>query len=452
MSVMMAFGWASIMILIGTLLRAKCGIFRKILAPAAVIAGILGLLFMNMAIYFEINIGTDSETFTTIVNQLFTVSFISITLMDSPDKGKNKTKSILKGALGIGLIWCFLYALTPLIGGIIAFLIGKNFNMPSLYGVLIPFAFCQGPGQSVTYGTLIEQYGWDGACMTALMFSTIGFIVAFLFGVPAARYGIKKGLAKSCGQLDEITMRGYMRPEEKVVSQQQDTFCGSNLETLSFHFAVIGLCYIIAQVFSRIFALIPGFIGTSMSSLMFLNGMYAAYIVKLILKKLHLDYLIDHTLQSKITGWTADYLIVCSFMAVSVQIISEWLVPILVISFIIAVVTFYVCLYFGQRLGGTNDFERFLGTYGMSTGTAPTGIALVRIVDPQFYTSTCVEIGACNPIANILNIPIYLLILAYSSGDIALTTLFLGLGAFSVLFLAALKITGCWGKKTFHWK
>lgn len=452
MNVMMAFGWASIMLLVGTLLRAKCGILKRMIVPSAVIAGILGLVFVNVMAHFEINAGTDSEMFTSIVNQLFTVSFISITLMDSSDKKENKTKTILKGALGIGLIWCFLYALTPLIGGAITSFIGGNFNMPTIYGMLIPFAFCQGPGQSVTYGTLIEQYGWENACMTALTFSTIGFIVAFLCGIPAARYGIKKGLAKKYGQLDEITLRGYMKPEEKTASAQKDTFCSSNIETLSFHFGVIGLCYIMAQGISEIFALIPGLLGTSMSSLMFLNGMYAAYIVKFIMRRMRIDYLLDNTLQNKITGWTADYLVVCSFMAVSVYIISAWLIPIFIISAVVTAITFAVCLFFCQRLGADNDFERFLGTYGMSTGTAPTGIALIRVVDPDFQTATCVELGACNPIANICNIPIYLMILAYSSGEMTLMGLYCGLGISSVLFLIALKVTGCWGKKTFIWK
>ena len=53
---------------------------------------------------------------------------------------------------------------------------------------------------------------------------------------------------------------------------------------------------------------------------MFMNGMYAAYIVKWIINKLHLDFLLENTLQGKITGWTADYLVVCAFMAVSVNI------------------------------------------------------------------------------------------------------------------------------------
>ena len=33
-----------------------------------------------------------------------------------------------------------------------------QFEMDGLYGLMIPFAFCQGPGQSVAFGTIKHQY------------------------------------------------------------------------------------------------------------------------------------------------------------------------------------------------------------------------------------------------------------------------------------------------------
>ena len=74
-------------------------------------------------------------------------------------------------------------------------------------------------------------------------------------------------------------------------------------------------------------------------------------------------------------------------MAVSLDVIKDWLPIILVVSLAITIVTFLVCFYFGQRFGGTNDFERTLGLYGTCTGTVPSGIALIRIVDPNFHTT-----------------------------------------------------------------
>lgn len=450
MSFMMAFGLASVMLCMGVFLRAKIPAFRNMLVPASVIGGALGIIFMNVAAGMGVDVGTDSNMYTMIVNNLFTLSFISISLTSAP-KGESNVKEMIKGTVGLGLVWCLLYALTPMVATGIVAIGGERVQMDTIYGMLIQFAFCQGPGQSAAYGAIFEQYGWENASTVAIAFSAIGFVVAFCVGIPAAKMGVKKGIAKHCGKIDESLLKGYLTKDLQKEYMVKDTTCNSNIETLAFHFALMGVCYVLAVGISKVLSLIPGFLGTSMGSMMFMNGMYAAYIVKWLMKKLHLDFLQENTLQSKITGWTADYLVVCAFMAVSLEIIKDWLLLIVVISLVITVVTALVCFYFGQRFGGSNDFERTLGLFGTCTGTVPSGIALVRIVDPDFHTTTSVELGACN-LVMLASTPVYIIILALASGSLGMMPAILGLGVCVLVYLAALKLAGVWGKKTFSWK
>ena len=451
MSFMMAFSMAGIMLCIGMFLRAKVHIFQNMLVPASVIGGIIGFILMNFVTGTGIDIGTDQEMYTNIVNHLFTISFISISLTSTPKSENDNAKNVLKGALGMGIVWCLLYALTPVIATVLIALLGERFYMDAIYGMLIQFAFCQGPGQSAAYGAIFEQYGWESASTVAIAFSSIGFIVAFLAGIPAAKLGIKKGLAKNCGKLNDAILKGYFTKSEQNEYMVKDTTCNSNVETLAFHFALIGVCYVLAVGIARILSLIPGFLGTSMSGMMFMNGMYAAYIVKWVIQKLHLDFLQENTLQSKITGWTSDYLVVCAFMAGSLTVIKDWLPLILLICLVITVVTFIVCFYFGSRFGGHNDFERTLGLYGTCTGTVPSGIALVRIVDPDFHTSTSVELGACN-LVMLASTPVYIIILALAAGSLDMLPAIAGLLGCVILYMIILKITKLWGKKTYVWK
>ena len=87
MEFMMAFGLASIMLCLGIFFRAKVSFLRSMLVPASVIGGIIGIIFMNVVLNAGIDIGTDSNMYTTIVNNLFTVSFISISLTSTPKGG-----------------------------------------------------------------------------------------------------------------------------------------------------------------------------------------------------------------------------------------------------------------------------------------------------------------------------------------------------------------------------
>lgn len=447
---MVAFGLASIMLCVGLILRAKIKVLRDMLVPTSVIAGVLGCLFMNLCEVGSVSVGTNAGMFSTIVDNLFTVSFISISLTSAPKKD-NGAKNILKGAVGMGLVWCLLYALTPLIGGLIVLGLGSFVGMNEMYGTLIPFAFTQGPGQAAAFGSIYESNGWENAMMVAVTFAAVGFLAAFLVGIPAARIGIKRGIAKNCNRIEDKILRGYLKKDEQDEYMVKDTTCSSNIETLTFHFALIGLCYVLAIGISKVLGYLPGFLGNSMSGLMFMNGMYAAYIVKFLLKVLKLDFLQENTLQSKITGWTADYLVVCAFMAVSVNVIGKWMPVIAVECIVITIVTAAVCFYFGRRFGGENDFERTLGLYGTCTGTVPSGIALVRIVDSQFKTATAVELGMMN-LVMLACTPVYIILLALAAGSIGFNLSMILLGVCSLVYIVALKLTRTWGKSTYSWK
>lgn len=450
MSFLMAFGWASIMLGAGIFLRARISFLRNMLVPSSVIGGILGFLFMNLLQGMKIEIGTDTEMYTMIVNHLFTISFISISLTGATEKKEGHSNSILRGAVALGLVWCLLYALTPIVATGIIFLFGRLTDMDVIYGMLIQFAFCQGPGQAASYGMIFEQYGWQNAATVAIAFAAIGFIVAFLVGIPVAKAGIKKGIAKHCGKIDERILKGYLSKEEQTEYMIKDTTCSSNIETLTFHFVIIGICYVLAVGIAEVLGYIPGFLGASMSGMMFMNGMYAAYIVRWIMKKVKIDFLLENKLQNKITGWSTDYLVVCAFMAVSISRIGKWIFPILAVSLVITIVTFGVCFFFGQRIGGDNDFERTLGLYGTCTGTVPSGISLVRIVDPDFKTTTCVELGACN-LVMLASTPVYIIILALASGSLSIGWAMGGLAICVAVYLLVLRITRSWGKKTYNW-
>src|SRR5699024_2224616 len=342
----------------------------------------------------------DSEMYIEIVTLLFTVTFISIGLTSNPKSKSTASdgKEVAKGSLGMGFTWNIIYALTPAVGVIILLLIGRFFGMDAVYGLLIPFAFTQGPGQAATYGAIMEnEYAIMDAATVGVTFSALGFVLCFLIGVPLARYGIRKGLAKSMKsrEVEKPVERGYYIKNEERDSLGDETMYSGNIDTMSFHFAIIGICFLLAIGLAELASMIPA-IGPTISGMLFIYGMIAGYLVKYVMRKLGIENFMDNKFQSKITGWSTDYLIVASFMSVTFSVIGNWIVPILVISVVVMLISLAVCIYFGQRYGGKNDYERTLGIYGTSTGTVPSGIALVRIVDPSLKTSTSVELGLMN--------------------------------------------------------
>ena len=122
--------------------------------------------------------------------------------------------------------------------------------------------------------------------------------------------------------------------------------------------------------------------------------------------------------------------------------------PIIVISIAITVLTAAVCFFFGKRFGGSNDFERTLGLYGTCTGTVASGISLVRIVDPEFKTTTALELGMMN-LVMLLSTPVYILLLGMASGEVGKTVLAVSLSALVVIYVVLLRVFKAFGKRTY---
>lgn len=436
------------------LLRSKIPFIGRMLIPASVLGGIIGFIFMNLLSQYT-PVRLEYKTFSDLVDIMFTLSFISIGLTGTQKVKKSKEEKHARqtgpvlGGTGMGIIWCLLYGLTPVVGGLLISVIGKAFGMSGWYGVLIPFGFCQGPGQASTYGRLFEDnYGFENAEMVALTFAIVGFIAAFGVGVPLARYGLRKKLSLNEGKIDTSVEKGYLSPLEQGESIGNETTHSGNIDTLAFHFAVMGITYIVTLIVAWLLNFIP-VIGSSFAAMLFFCGMLSAYLVKGIMKKLKIDYLINSSLQSKISGWLSDFLVVGAFMSIKINIIGKWIVPILIECAVITALTLIVSLYFGSRLGSDHDFERVLGLYGTATGTTPSGLSLVRMVDPKLQSGAADELGIMNA-AMIFTTPVLILVTLAGTKVISYWIMLGGMAVTCILYLILLKVLRVWRKPSFN--
>ena len=455
MELMMAFCIAGIMICLGVAVRAKVKPVREMLIPATVVGGTIGCILMNIFKKQAAGLGVSSSLFTTIVGYLYIISYIAIGLTKSEKKritdeaGEKAGKNIVKASFGISVTWNVILSVQAVVGILIAFLVGGSYKMNPMYGILIPFGFCEGPGSAATYGLLFEKYGWTDAAAVAVTFAVVGFVCAFVVGVPLAKFGIKKKIARHAGKVGDSVTKGFYPPEEQRETMGKVTMHAGSLETLSFHFALIMGCYILALGLAKLFSFIPGFIGDSLSGLVYVCGMIVAFIVRKAMDKLKISYVINDLLLTKITGMITDFLIVLAFMAVEFSTVKKWMVPILIECVIVCAITFFICYFFGSRLGGENDFERTLGVFGAATGTTLNGIALIRMVDPKMKTSSIMELGLMSFPAAVYLAVASTFILGYASGAYSTGMMILIQAALVIGIVIAAYVTGCFGKKTY---
>lgn len=402
MTLMISMSWIGVMLLVGVILRAVIKPLGNILMPACVTGGIIGFILMNTGILTRL--GVDFDLLNTIVTNLFTITFISMGLTGTPkEEGVSAGKESAKGAMLEGFVWSSLYSVQAIVAWATLLLVGGFFGMSAKYGLQIPFAFCQGPGQSATYGGMIEAGGlMPDAQQVGITFAVLGFVFAFLVGVPIAKYGLKHGLATYPREISEGIKKGVFDPDdpERIVAGTQSTYSG-NIDSLGFSFAMVGLGYAITGPICAALRAFPGegFVSTFIStfgSMEFMIGLLVGYLIKFIMNKTGTKKYHDDAMQSRITGWGTDFMITAAFMAVQLAVVGKWLIPIIIACFTTAIVTFVFCWYFTEHLRGAYDFERLLGLWGTSTGTCPSGVALIRIVDPELKTTASAEMGLMN--------------------------------------------------------
>lgn len=407
-----AFCWIGFFLMVGTFLRAKVKFFQTFLFPASLIGGILGFAVLNMGL-----LGMPSSSgwkpitpsaFSMITFHLFAFGFVGIGLLQTKKKTSNTV--VARGALWIALIFGLLFSVQALVGkGVFELwqsVMGGDFFTGN--GYLLGAGFTQGPGQTQAYATIWETtHHTANSLNVGLGFSAIGFLVAGLVGVPLAFYGVRKGWLASEQQsaLSSAFLRGLMDKGDNPPCAHTTTH-PANIDNFGFHLGLMCALYGVAYLFGLAwFIYMPKGINGLGIGMIFCWGMFMAMLLRKVLNRIDLLHLIDPETVKRMTGTTVDFMICAVFMGIEIKALQDVAFPFVIAIVLGTIATLYLCVWFGRR-SPEYGFERGLTLFGYCTGTAASGLLLLRIVDPDFETPVAVEVGLMNVFAFLLFKPI----------------------------------------------
>jgi ESS family glutamate:Na+ symporter len=445
---LLGFGWLGVMLLLGIFLRAKIGLLQRFLFPSCLVGGLLGLALLQTDLF-----KVETSLLETFAYHLFNISFISVGLtIRTPEEQKAYGgREVLKGSVWMALVSGVMMPLQAIIGGGMVLMFNYfDFNLFKTFGFFAPLGFLQGPGQVLSVGKVWETLGFANAATIGLTFATIGFLFAFFVGVPLANWGIRRGMAEHAPKsLPKDLLVGIAPKGAELEPAGRLTMHSGNVDTLAFQFALVGLVYLLT------YALVHGIAGllrpelaATLWGFFFFVGLLVSILVRTVIIKIGYGHMVDPGVQRRITGWSVDFLIVATVMAVQPAIVWQYALPIGTISLVVGVLTTIGIVYLGNRLWALN-IERMVGIYGICTGTASSGLLLVRVVDPEFRTTAAMELGFQ---AIFSSVPVLSSMLLVSAPLIWNWSMEFTLAVFAVLmlvFLALLKILKFWGKKRF---
>lgn len=381
------------MLLVGVVLRAWIPFFQKLLFPACLIGGLLGLVLINLGV-----ISLNVEVIKAFAYHFFNISFISVGLTppELKEKKQSKEKKIFKGSLWMALVQAVTFPMQAIIGSVVVlfFILGGK-TLFKTFGFLLPLAFNEGPGQALSFGRVWETSGFSDASTIGLTFATLGFFFAFFIGVPLANRGLKKEKFKK-QPMPPFLLKGILPKGEAAKSAGSLTTHSASLDSLAFHIAQIGMAYLITYfLLSFLAGLLPADIGSSIWGFFFLFGLVVAILIRILIQASPFGRLLNHPLQRRITGFSIDYLIVATGCGIELVVVGKHIAPLILIAVTGGIFTTVVVLLLGSKLSDYK-LERTVSIYGVVTGTVSSGLMLLRIVDPELKSPVAREIGFMN--------------------------------------------------------
>ncbi len=406
-------GIISLALLAATFIRSKIPFFQKYLIPNSLTAGFLILPIYNFlapALHLTTN-GLENLVF-----HLLNLSFISMALRKGTSKGSGRrifatTVSILsqytfQGLLGLGITFLLIATIMPTL-------------FPS-FGLFIPLGFALGPGQSFAIGKGWESFGFTGAGSIGLTFATIGFLWACFGGVYLINMGIKKGwLDKKSIEL--FNKKGIKRG---VLGKDENPKVGALLRTeteaidsMTYNLSIVLGVYVLTFLLLKLLTYLLSFAGSAghdlavnLWGISFVFAVIVAMAVKKIMKRFKIEYTIDNGSMTRIAGFSVDIMVTASIGAISLVMVSQFWLPIVLMGIFGGIVTILTLTWITSRIFTDHQFHRTIILYGALTGTLPTGLALLRVIDPEFETPVASDYMYATGLTFFLAIPFILMI------------------------------------------
>jgi len=404
-------------LLIANIVKQLIKPLKKSLIPVSVLGGILLLIASTLCkvfagdYLFNLNLFSSGvsrsgiETLEILTYHCLGIGFVAMTLRKS---GRKPTKGRTGEVFNTGLITVNTYLLQAILGVIITIIAAMAVpKLISCAGILLAFGYGQGTGQALNYGSIYEGYGLVGGKSFGLTIAALGFLSASIGGVIYLNSQRKKG---------KLTIRQEKSAlnQDKVEDEDEIPMVDS-IDKLTVQLALVALAYGLAFVIMKVLGNVVGDgLRSTIYGFNFLFGALMGVVVKAVMNLLknkqviHRDY-INNFLLNRIGGFAFDIMIVCGIGAIKLDLIRDYWFILILMGIVGAFATYFYDHFTCFKLFPGYANEQFLALFGTLTGTASTGVILLREIDPQFETPASENLVYQNFPAIVFGFPLMLI-------------------------------------------
>ena len=403
-----------ISLLAANLMKKFFPVLKASLIPSSVLGG--GILIVIAGIYklctgnvmFDTNFfgGNGTTTLELITYHSLALGFIASAFKSSDGKlTKQRTIEIFN----TGVTTVSTYLLQAILGfaiSMVACLFVQDF-FPAA-GVLLPFGYGQGTGQALNYGGIYEnQFGFVGGKTFGLTIAALGFLSASLGGV------FHLVMLRRTGKIAPRTEKPeHLNTED--IQKENEIPMQESVDKLTVQIALVVGAYMIAYfMMCGLGRLLPG-MRSVIFGFNFLLGVLSATLVRTVLKFLNKKRIlrreqINDFLMTRTSNFFFDLMVVAGVAAIRLDILENYWGIILIMGIAGLICTYNYNYFVAKTLFPAYQEEQFLTMYGMLTGTASTGVILLREIDSGFKTPAADNMVYQNFPAIVFGFPMMLL-------------------------------------------
>ena len=378
-------------LLAASLLKRAFPILKATLIPTSVLGG--GILIFIAGIYKTVtgNIMFDTAFFGsngTAMLELITYHCLALGFIAStfkPAQGKLTRQRTIE-IFNTGVTTVSTYLLQGIFGmGItmIAALIIKSF-FPAA-GILLPFGYGQGTGQALNYGGIFEtDFGFQDGKSFGLTIAALGFLSASIGGVIHLNVLRRQGKIQPKDPNAKLVLAGEIQAEDESPMQE-------SMDKMTTQIALIAASYLLAYLMMFVLGnLLPG-MKSIIYGFNFLLGVLSATLVKGLLNWMKKKRIIrrehrNYFLMTRASNFFFDLMVVAGIAAIRLSALEKYWGIMLILGVVGLVITYVYNYFVARKLFPDYAEEQFLTMYGMLTGTASTGVILLREIDGDFKT------------------------------------------------------------------
>lgn len=428
-------------LLLANIMKQKIKFLKKTLIPSSVLGGIIILVLVSIyrlitkETFFNLPIfqGHGISVLETITYHCLGIGFIAMALRDTKQKfNKKRSKEIFDS----GVTTVATYLIQGIFGlavtVVVALVSQKIF---AAAGLILPFGYGQGTGQALNYGKIYEgDYGFTGGANFGLTVAALGFLSASIGGVFCLNRLKKKGKIK----VADADANEPIEPDNSSYPSN------SSLDKFTFQVAIVIGIYVLSYFVMALLGKIE-FLRSIVFGFNFLIGTFIAILFKVVFNKMKKakivkrDY-VSNYLMNRLGGFVFDLMIVAGIAAIQLELLKDYWFVLTILGVGGAVITYIYVMFISKKLFPKYQYHQFMAMYGMLTGTASTGIILLREIDPTLENPASENLVYQNLPAILFGFPM-LLLATFAPKNMTATLITLGL---MIIFFIVLNILLFW--------